>query len=154
MPYVLEVSRQTNGKPPVGARYEREPYTPKGGEVVFADATYESQANQGYVWDAATQTLRPVTAAELLLAAQTKKEREIKDALNRWYLEDVRSVEGDITVYKRSVNAVLSAEETSIFNTVNSNYTKRNTAIASVRAATTVAQVDAVAIPTWDRTSG
>lgn len=146
MPQALSnlVDGQIPGSRYVGSAAELSP-----GEVMVSDASYDPTL----VWNAATQTLRPRTAAETLAKAKADKELAIKQELNNWYMQDVRSVEGDITVYKKSVGAVLTADETSIFNAVNSNYTKRNTAVTSVRNATTVAQVNAVAIPTWDRVS-
>lgn len=142
MPYAL--SNLVNGQEPsyrsIASADDAAP-----GEVVVDNVP------AGYVWDSATQSLRPRTAAEQLTLNKDRRIAEIRNGLNYWYLQDVRSVEGDVTVYKKATGAVLTAEETSIFNTVNSNYTKRNTAIASVKAATTIAQVDAIAVPTWDR---
>lgn len=144
MPQAL--SNLVNGEIP-GARYVGSQEELVAGEVMVSDAAY----NPAYVWDSTAQALRPRTAAEVLAKAKADKELQIKQELNNWYLMDVRSVEGDVTVYKKAVGAVLTADETNIFNTVNSNYAKRNTAITSVRNAATVAQVNAITIPTWDR---
>lgn len=146
MPQAL--SNLVDGQIP-GARYVGSAAELSPGEVMVSDAAYDPT----YVWNAATQTLRPRTTAETLAKAKADKELAIKQELNNWYMQDVRSVEGDITVYKKAVGAALTTEETSIFNTTNSNYNKRNTAITSVRNATTLAQVNAVAVPTWDRVS-
>lgn len=144
MPYAL--SNLVNGEEP-SYRYIATAADAAPGEVLVDDVP------PGYVWNAATQTLRARTAAEQLALSKRRRIAQIRDSLNGWYMQDVRSVEGDITVYKKGAGAVLSAEETSIFNTTNSNYTKRNTAISQVNAATTPAQADAVAIPVWDRVS-
>lgn len=144
MPYAL--SNLVNGQEP-SYRYVVSAGDAMPGEVVVDDVP------SGYVWNAATQTLRARTAAEQLALSKSRRIAQIRDSLNGWYMQDVRSVEGDITVYKKAVGAVLTAEETSIFNTTNSNYTKRNTAISQVNAATTPQQADTVAVPTWDRVS-
>lgn len=143
MPYALD--NPQDGKEP-GWRAVPQNYTPAAGEVLVNDPP-----PAGWVWNAATGTLRPRTNTEALSLSKATRIREIRDALNSWYLQDVRSVEGDVTVYKKATGAVLTAEEASIFNTVNSNYAKRTTAIASVNAATTATQADNVAIPVWDR---
>lgn len=144
MPYAL--SNLVDGQPP-SYRYIASASGAAQGEVVVDDVP------AGSVWNTATQSLRTRTNAEKLALAKSQRISDIRDSLNAWYLQDVRSVEGDITVYKKAVGAVLTAEETSIFNTTNSNYTKRNTAISQVNAATTPQQADAVAVPTWDRVS-
>lgn len=143
MPYV--VVNPVDGQEPEW-RAVGDSYQPAANEVLL---TIPPQPD--YVWDAASQTLRPRTTSEALAKAKSDKVIQIREDLNRWYLQDVRSVEGDVTVYKKAVGAVLTTDENNIFNTVNSNYTKRTTAVTSVRNATTVAQVNAVAVPTWDR---
>lgn len=143
MPYV--VVNPVDGQEPEW-RAVSEGYQPGPGEFLLP-----SLPLPGGVWDATSRNMRPRTTAETLAKAKADKELAIKQELNNWYMQDVRSVEGDITVYKKAVGAALTAEETSIFNATNSNYNKRNTAVTSVRNATTVAQVNAVAVPTWDR---
>jgi len=87
-------------------------------------------------------------AAEILTDAKAQKEAELRDAADQWYQADVRSFEGAIVTakYGRGGLTALSTEERAVFDEMNANYTKLKNLVASVRAASTVEEVEAV---TW-----
>jgi hypothetical protein len=85
-------------------------------------------------------------AAEIFEEAKAQKEAELRDAADAWYQSSVRSFEGAIVTakYGRSGLTALNAEERSVFDEMNANYTKLKNLIGQVRAATTIGEVEAV----------
>jgi hypothetical protein len=85
-------------------------------------------------------------AATSLPQVRLRKEAELRDAADSWYQGSVRSFESAIVTakYGRGGLTALGTEERAIFDEMNANYTKLKNLIGQVRAATTVAEVEAV----------
>lgn len=137
MPY--EVLDQKDGEP-VGYRAVRDQDDADNPTLVF-DAIPEDA-----VWDATSMKPRQRTATELLQDAKDEKEAELRDAANNWYRQNVRGFEGAIVVgkYGRGGLTALSAEERTVFDSMNANYTKLKSLVASVRSAANVAEVEGI----------
>jgi hypothetical protein len=118
-------------------------YEASVGEVVV------DEDPSGKVWDGPVGELRARTASEDLAYAKAQKEAELRDAANAWYQSSVRGFEGAIVAakYGRSGLTALNAEERSVFDEMNANYTKLKNLIGQVRdpATDTVAEVEAIA---------
>lgn len=115
-------------------------YRQIGGEVVV------DSSPEGKVWDAASQTLKERTSAETLSHAKAMKEAELRDRADAWYQGNVRGFEGAVVVHKIDRSQALSSEEQAIRDEMNTTYSKLRTLIGTVRAASTVEEVQAV---TW-----
>lgn len=136
VPYA--VYNPQDGQEP-GWRAVPDGYQPRPNEYVFADPPQE-----GWIWDASTQSVRPRTNAETLTKAKADKETELRNAADIWYRSNIRAFEGAVVVYKASTGAVLTAAETTIRNQMNANYQTLQTKVGTVRSATTLADVQAV----------
>lgn len=147
MPYALINPQDGENIRSIPSKSVQPEYVAQPGEVVISDALYSQEGT----WDAAMSNLRATTDDDRLRWAKKLRIRELEFALNDWYMTDVLSVQGDITVYKRAVGSVLSAKESAIFNTVSTNYGKLNAAITSINNATTLDAMNAVQTPVWDR---
>jgi hypothetical protein len=91
-------------------------------------------------------TAAEIVAATSLPQVRLRKEAELRDAADSWYQGSVRSFESAIVTakYGRGGLTALGTEERAIFDEMNANYTKLKNLIGQVRAATTVAEVEAV----------
>jgi hypothetical protein len=139
VPYAL--SNLVNGQVP-SARAVAEGYVAGPGEIVLTDAQFMERNT--WIWDATTQTLRARSASEVLAHAKTMKEAELRDAANSWYVQNVRSFEGAVVVFKAATGATLTAEEVAIRDAMTNNYNTLRTKIGTVRAATALNQVESV----------
>jgi hypothetical protein len=98
-------------------------------------------------WDEEKLGPQP-TATELqvasLEAVQAAKEAELRDAADAWYRQNVRAFEGAVVIHKIDRGLALNAEETAIRDAMTANYTKLKDLIAQVRAAQSLAELEAV----------
>jgi hypothetical protein len=110
----------------------------------------ESRPPQGFhkpKWDGTREPAAWVegkAAAEIFLEAKASKEAELRDAADSWYRMNVRAFEGAVVAAKWAKGQALLAEEQVVFNDMNASYTRLKSLISQVRAATTVAEVEAI----------
>jgi hypothetical protein len=110
----------------------------------------ESRPQQGFhrpKWSAASLAwVEGKPAADILTEAKANKEAELRDAADSWYRANVRSFEGAIVTakYGRSGLTALNAEERAVFDSMNANYQRLKDLIVQTRAATTIAEVEAI----------
>lgn len=136
MPYAL--SNLVDGQKP-SWHYIADNSEAGAGEVVVQARPTETQ-----VWDAATSSLMTATAVQALSYAKNQKEAQLRDAADDWYEREVRGFEGVVIAAKYGRGTPLSAEEQAVFTGINTQYAKLKDLITQVRAATTLAQVDAI----------
>jgi hypothetical protein len=136
MPYVLE--NLVEGREPSVRAVGDASDAPEGSYVV------EEAPPADHIWDATARQMRARTQAESLSYAKAAKEAGLRDAADRWYRQNVRAFEGAVVVHKIDRGFALNAEEQAIRNAMNANYTKLKNLIGQVRAAATVAEVEAI----------
>jgi hypothetical protein len=136
LPYALE-NLQDGQRPSVRAIRDAAD-APEGTPVV-------EDVPPGWVWDAAAGQLRARTSSEALGYAKTLKRREIKQAADAEYAEKVSMFDGDVVAGKWGRQVALNAYETSVLASMQDIYSRLRQKIQAVNAATTVAEVEAIA---------
>lgn len=102
-----------------------------------------------HIWDSALGTVRELTAAEIVSAARAKKKAELVADAEAAYTREIPSFAGVVVAAKfvpPSNTQYLSPAELAIFNKINAGYTRLNSLLSQVDAATTIEQINAI---TW-----
>lgn len=139
MPYAL--SNLVDGEKP-SFRYIAAPSDAAPGEVVLTDADFLPK--QDWLWDTASNALRAPTAADALRLAKRRKEAELRDNSETQISSSTRSFEREVVIYKAATGAPLNAEEQAIRDAMTAQYNSMRGKLAQVKAATTVAGVEAI----------